>query len=68
MSGREQPPGTGTRRRSVYDRVRPIVPLLCAVLLLPTAISGDRGWWGWAGVAVLLLLQVVTLVAGRRGQ
>lgn len=52
----------------MYDRVRLIVPSLCAVLLLPTAVSGERGWWGWAGVALLLLLQVVTLVVGRRGQ
>lgn len=67
MSGRERS-GADSRRRSVYDRVRLIVPSLCAVLLLPTAVSGERGWWGWAGVALLLLLQVVTLVVGRRGQ
>lgn len=52
----------------MYDRVRLIVPLLCAVLLLPTAVSGELGWWGWAGVALLLLLQVVSLIVGRRGQ
>lgn len=48
------------------DRVRTFVPLVCALLLLPTAIRGDQGWWGWAGVAGLLALQVVNLTVDRK--
>lgn len=62
-SGAVEPRGTS---RSWFDRVRTFVPLVCALLLLPTAVRGDQGWLGWAGVAVLLVLQVVNLVVARR--